>query len=127
MNLPWHSRHAPAIAFAVLALVGGISIKEQSDHQTDKLYGTQLAGCRQGNTLRTESNRRVESHEADTEVLNEFLIAARNARIASYNKTRTEGDRAAIEEYSRLIMVLDAKVKFHKVPLIDCNKAIPKP
>lgn len=127
MRLPWHAHHAPAIAFAVLALVGGFSLKEASDHQTGKLYDTQIAGCERNNTIRKESNDRIQAHEADAGVLNDFLIAARNARIASYQAHPTEGDKAAIEEYTRLISVLDAKVKFNRVPLINCKEAIPKP
>lgn len=127
MRLPWHNRHAPAVAFAVLALAGGIGLKAAANQTTDELYNTQIAGCHRNNALRIESNRRIESGEATADVLRNFLAAAKSARIASNERSPNAGDEQAVAEYTHLITVLDAKVKFRSVPLIDCKKAIKKP
>lgn len=127
MRLPWQNAHAPAVAFAVLALAGGIGLKSAADRHNDQIYQTQLAGCQRDNALRAESNKRIVSHSADKEVLREFLDAARSARVASFSRNPTQGDRVAIEEYERLMKMLDTKVKFRAVPLINCEKVTTKP
>lgn len=127
MKLPWQNTHAPAVAFAVLALAGGIGLKAAANQTTERLYETQLAGCHRNNVIRVESNRRIASHEAETDVLRNFLSAAKSARIASNERSPNAGDEQAIDQYTHLIAVLDAKVEFRSVPLIDCKKAIKKP
>lgn len=116
-------RNSVLVSFILLALVGGWAIKSSADNGTQKLYVTQIQSCERGNTLRSESNERLSSHLADRDVLREFLAAARQARLSSGTPT----DVAAAQSYGELIEILNDKVKFSKVPIIDCQKAIKKP
>jgi hypothetical protein len=126
MKLPWQTHQAPAVAFAVLALVGGYGLKTTADEQSNKLYKTQIETCERGNSLRVESNRRIDAHATDRDVLRAFLVAAKDARVAAYERDRNMSDKAAADEYQRQIIKLD-QVTFRPVAIVDCKKVIQRP
>lgn len=124
MRWPWQIQQAPALAFAVLALVGGVGLHATADHNNAKLHKAQLAICERQNQVRKESNKRIKSHVADRDVLREFMAAARQARLASWERDRNPSDQAAAQEYAHLIDVLDHQVTFRSVPLVNCQKVV---
>lgn len=123
----WYSRpYAPLVAFLIIAVVGGYALFSVAQGGKDTLYHSQIQACERGNQLRAENNRRVSAHITDTQTLQDFLIAAREARRATYDKTHEASDRDAVDEYTRLIIKLDG-VKFLPVPIVDCAHTITKP
>lgn len=123
----WYSKPwAPLAAFLILLVVGGYALYGVAQSGKDTLYKSQLQACERGNALREESNRRVAAHNADRDTLQEFLIAAREARRAAYARSHEASDANAAADYSRLIKQLDA-VKFYPVKVVDCQTAIAKP
>ena len=76
-----------------------------------------LGNCERGNKLRMESNRRIQPHRIDRDVLNDFLKSAAQAR-------RATGDAQVAHDYDQLRRRLRA-VTFRDIPLVDCREAIP--
>lgn len=111
---------APLAAFLVLAFFGGWAIKSSSDNTAEALHRNQLAGCERGNAVRAESNRRIGQHIAEVKVVRQFLVSARNARLAS----GTRMDIKTAHQYAHLITNLD-RIHFEVTPLINCKEAYP--
>lgn len=110
------------LAFLLLAGVGMYAVYAQANANSETLYRTQIASCKQANLARTESNHRIQSHVLDRDVLAKFLTSAATAREASGSPT----DLKAAAEYRELRDSLSA-VQFKEQPLIDCQRTIPKP
>jgi hypothetical protein len=119
----WIHFHGPVTAFVVLALIGGVAIDESAHGAADTLYHAQIAACHRQNDVRRESNARVPSHEAEKNVVRDLLETAEAARKASGSPS----DEVAAAGYHELIVRLDRDVIFHVMPLVNCQKDIPKP
>lgn len=126
MRMPWELKQAPVIAFGVLALTGGYGLWTSSASQADKLYQSQIASCERVNVLREESNRRIEEHIIDRDVLSRFLVAAVSARTAQWERDRNRSDLDAANEYNRLLDRLET-VNFEPVSVVDCKSVVEKP
>jgi hypothetical protein len=109
-------------AFVLLAGVGMYAVNAQANANAQTLYRTQLAGCKQANSIRTESNQRIAAHVLNRDVLAKFLNSAAYAREASGSPT----DVKAAKEYRALRDSL-SNVHFKKQPLLDCAKAVNTP
>lgn len=124
---PFIKRNREILAFVLLALVTGLALNSVVNKGNSAVYKAQLTTCYQINRLQMESNRRIKSHLADTDVLRRFLQGARTARLAAFQQTHQRSDYIAARTYGSLIHVLDQKVHFTAVPLVNCVKVIPKP
>lgn len=116
------AKYGIALAFILLAAVSGWSINHSAQRSADELRAAQVAACIRGNALRTESNRRMQSHIADRNTLAKFLAAAEIARRQSPKPS----DKIAANQYAKLRTSLINNVTFKLSPLIDCEKAVPK-
>jgi hypothetical protein len=116
------SRWGMGIAFLILAAAGMYAVNAQAESNAQVLYETQVESCRQANAVRDESNQRIAAHLIDRNVLSSFLGSAAEARSASGSAV----DRKAASEYLDLRSSL-ARVQFQTQPLLDCEKAVPKP
>src|SRR4051794_21831630 len=92
----WNRNIGIALAIFVFVLAVGGAIEDSSSNQAQHLYKSQLGACERGNTLRIESNDRIADHVASNAVVHDFLIAARAARKASYERDHKELDRKAV-------------------------------
>lgn len=115
-------KYGIALAFLILAFVGGYAVQHSADSQASKLYRSQLASCKRGNVIRSESNNRIKSHEIDRDVLAGFLADAERARKHS----GTKNDRRAARQYAKLRQDLK-RAKFFYVAPIDCTTTVIKP
>lgn len=113
-------RHAPLIAFIVLALAGGWALKATTDANDANIKEAQVAACERGNVLREETNDRVQDNQLQVEVLTKFLEAARTARLDAFAKSHNKFDLSAANNYTQLIANLK-NVVYEKVPLADCD------
>lgn len=123
----WIRQHGQAIAFLIMAAVVALALNSAIRSDANKLYQAQIEACHRGNALRTENNSRIGSHQINNDVLIKFLKAARVARLASYRQFYRSADLTAARHYLRYARLLEAKVEFHSVPLVNCKRAIPKP
>lgn len=121
------NRNRQILAFVLLALITGLALNAVVNKGNQTLYDSQLVQCTRGNKVIKESNRRIQSHLADTKVLRMFMEGARTARLAAFHQSHHKSDFIAARTYGDLIRVLDAKVHFEAIPLVNCVKVIPKP
>lgn len=127
-----------ALAAVVVLIIAVTAVGNRSDRQTDTklynfqvaasdvLYHTQLESCGRGNDLRAENNVRAKNNQIQLGVLRKFLVGARDARQASYDRDGHAEDKLAAEEYQHGINQI-SHLKYTVVPLVDCNEVIPKP
>jgi NAD dependent epimerase/dehydratase family enzyme len=127
MKLPWNLKHAPLIAFAVIALGGGLALQANSDDTAENLYDSQIQACERVNKLREESNQRVLGLRTVRNSLEDFLRTAAEARFDAYQKSGNDFDRKAYVRWEKTANELVAKVRFGKVPIVDCEKVIERP
>ena len=116
-------RYAMAISFIFVAFAGGYTVQLEADRSNERLYESQVESCQRGNKLRTESNQRVQGLSDQRDILAEFLLAAARAREEAGSPT----DVRTAAKYRELAEYLDRHVHFNSVPLVDCNKEIPRP
>lgn len=99
-----------AYAVALLAL-GVWSHRDASDQAADV--------CQQANALKVEVNARVEPNKAVLKSLRGFLISARDARLASWERDHQIEDKQAVDKYNGLLTSLKT-VHYGSVPLSSC-------
>ncbi len=116
------SKYGVAFAFLLLAIVGGYAIERQARSDAHKLWRSQILVCGRSNTLRVENNHRVSAHHIEIKVLQAFLQSATEARTVS----GTPKDLETADTYKKLSKTLES-VTFRMLPLIDCERAYPKP
>lgn len=115
------------VAFVILTIGIVLAMNAIITNTADKLYQSQIAACEQTQTVVKESNHRIPAGEATARVLRQFLVAARKARLSTYNSTHLLSDRTAAQEYTKLIEDLDLNVHFQRIPLLNCQKVVAKP
>ena len=117
--MAWIKKNWFAVAFVTVVLVSGY-IALRSQHEglvTSRTADVKV--CERGNQLRDEVNSRIPPLRANANVLKQFLLAAAEVREEA-------GDPVAAADFRHLAHVLDEKVKYKRVPLIDCEKVYPK-
>jgi hypothetical protein len=117
------AKYGVAAAFLFLAFIGGYAIDRSSHDDAVKLRDSQVQACERGNGLRRENNSRMVAHIKDRDTLAEFLRAAAAARQAA----GTPLDIETAHRYRSLADSLEKNVTFDKLPLVDCQAAIPRP
>ena len=115
--------HGPLLAFILVCIVGAFALYQNNSHNADVLYKSQLANCQRINDIRNESNRRIEAHAADRDVLKNFLQTARSARLSA----GTHEDRVTADQYLHLANILDKKVFFKPLQTVNCEQVIKHP
>lgn len=114
-----NNRWAPLAAFLILAVAVAYLFVMQQSVNEEAIYKAQRASCGRLNSVIDESNSRVAEQRLTTDVLQQFLRDARDAR-------RAEGDNKVAAKYQRNIDDLDG-VHFSRLDNIDCNAVIPRP
>jgi uncharacterized protein YneF (UPF0154 family) len=115
------------VAFLILAfgLMGAFYLSARGN--SDQLYKNAVINCERINTLRYESNARIAAHEADRDILIEFMKSAAHARYRSWQRTGAVGDLRAMRNYHHDITSERAQVTFHPLPIVNCPQVIKKP
>jgi hypothetical protein len=116
-----------ALAFIVLALVVGYALTQSVRNSNHLLYRSQIESCERGNDLRRESNRRIDSHYADTDALKDFLLSAAQARYSAWNHSHQRADLMAFKQYEQLSVYIDTHVVFRPTPIVKCTEVVHKP
>lgn len=118
-------RHAPLIAFSVLAFAGGWGLHANAKNSTNLLAKAQLVACEKANELRAESNQRIRSHLVLREAAEDSLKSQAIARRAAYRKTGQEADRVAAQRAQRLLARIESQVKYNETPPVNCRDIVP--
>lgn len=115
-------RYSPALAFVLFTLIVALIVSNSAQRTLVSLNNNVKESCERVNILRAETNRRVAENTAQRDILDEFLLSARDARLAS----GTPSDIMTARQYSNLAKRLE-KVTYIPVPITDCDKEFPTP
>jgi hypothetical protein len=116
----YQSKYAYAFAFMLLAVTVYLVIRTESQVSE----GNIIKMCEAINGTVVESNNRIESLEADTKGLIDFLEGAEKARIAAYERDSEKEDLEAATTYRRIIESVRANVKFDELTPLDCVEIV---
>lgn len=105
----------------------GASLRDSNQKAALVIYTNALSACHRANILRKESNARIVSNQAQSEVIRRFLSSASKARKSSYKVSHSRSDLVAAQEYDREIKVLDTQVRFHRTAVVNCKKFVHDP
>lgn len=105
--------------------MGALYFQEQKS--SDHLYHNSLQACLRGNTLRQETNNRLESIATQRIVLRDFLKTAYVARLNSASSTGSLIDKQAAQEYKEYLRKLNSLQRLKRIPLVNCDTTIKKP
>jgi hypothetical protein len=115
------------LAFILLVVLMFFITRSNVNNQTRDLYRSEIAACNRNNNLRRESNRRIPAHLAQRDVTRSFLVSAEIARRATYKMNHAKSELIAANQFGQQVRILDQKVKFSSLPIINCTQVIKRP